>query len=154
MDTLETIISKHAFMAGLTPRFLPLLNECAFMMRYRPGEAVFQEGGSADHFYLVQKGRVIIETQVPGQGAVTIQTLGAGDALGWSWLFPPHQWRFGARATEPTELIAFDAERLRAKAAENRDFANELVWRVAQVLLQRLQAARLQLIESYAQHAR
>jgi CRP/FNR family transcriptional regulator, cyclic AMP receptor protein len=87
---------------------------------------------------------------VPGKGAITIETLGAGKALGWSWLFPPYRWRFSARSVELTEAVAFSAHKLRNYAEENHDFGYELTTRVGQVILQRLQAARSQLVEFYA----
>ena len=153
LKTLETLVSEHPFWSGLPPRFFHLLNEAAFVMRYKPGDFIFQEGQDAKHFYLVQRGMVALETFVPGRGTVTVQTIGAGDALGWSWLFPPHRWHFSARAAEASEIIAFDASKLRAKMDENRDFSNELVMRVAHILLQRLQATRRQLLEFYAAKA-
>jgi CRP-like cAMP-binding protein len=78
-----------------------------------------------------------------------VLTLGPGDALGWSWLFPPQQWHFSASAAERTELIEFDAATLRDKAEENCLFANELLKRVATLLLDRLQSTRTQLIDFY-----
>jgi CRP/FNR family cyclic AMP-dependent transcriptional regulator len=101
------------------------------------------------NFYLIQSGKVALETFVPGCGMVTIQTLGAGEALGWSWLFPPRKWHFSASASEPTELIQFDAEWLRDKAEENREFRCELITCVAQILLARLQGTRMQLIDLF-----
>lgn len=149
MDTLEHLIVKHPFLSGLNPHFYHFFNDCALHRRYEPGQEIFHEHGNAEHFYLIHSGKVALETFVPGRGRVTIQTLGPGEALGWSWLFPPHQWHFSASATEPTELIEFDAASLRDKAEENRDFGNELVIRVARILLERLQGTREQLIDVY-----
>ena len=50
---------------------------------------LFREGDPADVFYVVRHGSVALETFVPARGAVTIETLEAGEVLGWSWLFPP-----------------------------------------------------------------
>ena len=59
---------------------------------------------------MIHHGKVVLEaTYVSGEGLIPIQTLGAGEALGWSWLFPPHQWQFSARAVEPTEAVVFKA---------------------------------------------
>ena len=144
------MIARHPFLAGLNPHFLHLFNDCATYERFGAGQEIFREGQNAEHFYLIQHGHVALETFAPGLGNTTIQTISAGDALGWSWLFPPHTWHFTARPTEPCELIAFGAESLRKKAEENPAFGYELVMRVAQVLLQRLQATRLQLLDFYA----
>jgi hypothetical protein len=91
----------------------------------------------------------LLETFVPGKNAVTIQTLGPGEALGWSWLFPPYRWHFSARSGAFTEAIALQARALREYAEENHDFGYELAKRVGQVILDRLQATRLRLVNFY-----
>ena len=149
IETLEDEIKTHPFLEGINPHFHHFFADCATLLRVNRDRQIFREGGDADHFYLIRSGKVILETFVPGCGMVTIQTLNAGEPLGWSWLFPPHEWHFSATAGEPTELIAFEAASLREKAEENRDFSNELVTRVAKILLERLQATRIQLIDLY-----
>jgi CRP-like cAMP-binding protein len=145
METLETMIKEHPFWAELAPKYLHLLNECASIESFRAGQQIFQEGANADKFYLLESGYVSLETFVPNRGVVTIQTLGPGDALGWSWLFPPTTWKFSARALDATQLIAFDAAALHSSADENHDFGYELLTRMTNVILQRLQATRQQL---------
>jgi CRP/FNR family transcriptional regulator, cyclic AMP receptor protein len=86
---------------------------------------------------------------VRGKVVVTIQTLGVGEALGWSWLFPPYRWHFSARSCAVTEAVVFEAMALREYAQENHDFGYELVKRVNQVMLDRLQATRLRLANFY-----
>jgi hypothetical protein len=84
---------------------------------------------------------------------VTIQKLGPGEALGWSWLFAPFRWQFTATTYAPTEVISCNAEALRAKAADSQDFRAELLTRIAKTLLQRLQATRMQLVDLYSIHS-
>jgi CRP/FNR family cyclic AMP-dependent transcriptional regulator len=150
MRTLEQLIADHPFWKGLNPHYFPLLNECASEERFGLQQQIFQEGSDANHFYLIHAGRVALETFVPGRGVVTIQTIGAGEALGWSSLFPPYRWHFSARSIDATAVVALDARALRAKAQENHDFGYDITTRIAQVMLQRLQATRMQLLDFYA----
>ena len=149
IDGSESQVIDHPFLRGLDPHFIHFFTDCASLRHVNSGDTIFHEGNDANSFYLILKGKVSLETFVPGCGMVTIQTLGAGEALGWSWLFPPQKWLFSASATEPTELIQFDAEWLRFKSEENHDFHCELITRVAQILLARLQGTRMQLIDLY-----
>ena len=150
MAALDEMIASHRFLAGMDPHFLHCFRECATFERYGVDSIVFREGQEAEHFYLIHCGRIALETFAPGVGNLTIQTLETGDALGWSWLFPPYTWHFSARAAEPAELIAFSAAFLRERAEENPAFGRDLVMRVSKILLQRLQATRLQLLDFYA----
>jgi CRP-like cAMP-binding protein len=75
-----------------------------------------------------------------------IQTVGPGDVLGWSWLFPPYFWHFNARVLQPTVAIFFYATPLREECESDHELGYELFKRMAEVMLTRLQATRRQLL--------
>ncbi len=85
----------------------------------------------------------------PGRPPLVLQTVGAGDILGWSWLIPPYHWMFDAVALEPTRTIALDGRCLRGKCEADRVLGYELLKRFAHIMEQRLQATRLQLLDLY-----
>ena len=150
MRTLEQLIADHPFWKGLDPHYFPLLNACASEECFGLQQQIFREGSGADRFYLIHSGRVALETFMPGTGVITNQTIGTGEALGWSWLFPPYRWHFSARSIDETDVVAFDAQALREKTEENHDFGYDIAMRIAQIMLQRLQATRMQLLDFYA----
>lgn len=147
MNNTEVIIASHPFWQGLSREFLPLVAESARLSCYGVGDLIFQERQNAEHLYLLHRGQVALEAFVPGRGVTTLQMLGPGEALGWSWLFPPYRWQYSARSVDATEIIEFNAAGLRAQAEEHPTFGRDLVTRMAQVLLRRLQATRLKLQE-------
>ena len=146
MENIESIVARQPFLNGLKPEHLHTLNACATFASFDKGDVIFREGATADHFYLVQSGHVKLEASAPDRGFKTVQTIGPGDALGWSWLFEPWHWNFTARAVEAGELVSFDARRLRERIEANHDLGYELLTRFAKVMLQRLQATRMQLL--------
>jgi len=149
METLKPILAAHPFFQDLEPRYLQLIAGCASNVRFEAGQFIFHEGEEANHFYLIRHGRVALEIVTSERGSITIQTLGEGDVLGWSWLFPPYRWHFDARATTLTRAIALDGKCLRTKCEDDHDLGYELVKRFAHVIMQRLQATRLQLLDVY-----
>jgi CRP-like cAMP-binding protein len=156
MQTLrdvETLVRNHPFFASLDEKFFPAMAGCSSIRRFASQQVIFHEGGEADHFFLIVNGQVALETYLLGSGMVTIQTLGPGDALGWSWLFPPFAWHFTASTREPTEVVSLNAKALRQKAAEDREFHDELLTRVARTLYLRLIGTRAQLIDVHAKRA-
>jgi hypothetical protein len=62
MQTLEDILARHPFLNDLPPQYLPLLIECASIEEFGPGEQIFKKGYDAEHFYLIQHGKVALET--------------------------------------------------------------------------------------------
>lgn len=125
---------------------LKLIAGCAANARFDAGQFVFRQGEAANHFYLIRHGRVAIEIHTPGRGSMILQTVDEGQVIGWSWLVPPHQWRFDGRAMELTRAVALDGECLRRKCEEDHDLGYELLKRFSRVVADRLEAARLQLI--------
>lgn len=149
MENLEPILARHPFFQGLSAPHLALLVGCARNVRFGAGEFLFRAGEEANHFFLVREGHVAIEIAPPGGFAHTLQTVGAGDVLGWSWLIPPYHWKFDARTIEPTRALVLDGQCLRTKCEADHDLGYELLKRFAQVMEERLQATRLQLLDVY-----
>jgi|SRR5450759_324870 len=150
MKTLESILAEHPFFKEFAPEYLQLMKGCASNAFYRAGTHIFREDEDASHFYVIRQGKVALEISAGSLGMITIETLDAGEVLGWSWLFPPYRWHFSARAVEPTRVTMLDGICLRTKCNEDHDLGYELVRQAAAVMMQRLQATRLQLLDAYA----
>lgn len=153
MKDIKALIQEHPFFTGLEAAYLDLLAGCASNAHFQAGEYLFHEGDPADHFYLLRGGRVALEIAVPGREPVTLETIRAGEVIGWSWLFPPYLWQFDARVAETVRATAFDGKCLRGKCEANHDLGYELAMRSAQIMMQRLQATRLQLLDVYGTRA-
>ena len=149
MQTLETILAQHPFFEGLDTRYMPLITGCASNARYKSGEYIFHEGEPAAQFYIIRQGSVALETHDAQRGRLIIETIEANEVLGWSWLFPPYHWHFSARALKETRAIALDGACLRAKGEADHDLGYELAMRVARIMMERLQATRMQLLDVY-----
>lgn len=85
-NRLKNSLSAGTHAIGIGP---VKLMRCATFERYGVGQEIFREQQNADRFYLVVRGSVALETFAPGLGNMRIQTINAGDALGWSWLISP-----------------------------------------------------------------
>ena len=148
-EDLKAILGAHPFFYGMESEQLETLALVASPVTFATGSEIMREGDEADACYLILEGDAALEIGVPGQGPQVIQTLHAGEILGWSWLFPPYRWTFGAQALSPIKAIRFDGPRLREAKADDPVLKAELMGRFAEVLVSRLQAARLQLMDVY-----
>jgi CRP-like cAMP-binding protein len=119
-------------------------------VRFEKGAYIFKEGEEANEFYLIRAGKVALEIFAPQRKPIMLATLDEGEVLGWSWLLPPYQWRFHAHAIETVRAIALDGKCLRTKCEENHDLGYEILKRFAQIMEQRLEATRFQLLDVYA----
>lgn len=149
MQDIRDLLDGHPFFRDLPDPDLDLIAGCGRNVHFRPNEVLFSEGDPADRFFVVRKGRVALETNAPPSGAVVVATLGPGEVVGWSWLFPPYEWHFDARAMEDTSAVALDGTCLRGKCEEDTDLGYRLMKRFAEIAQRRLQAARIQLLDLY-----
>src|ERR1041384_8673533 len=97
-ESIATRVALHPFLAGMNPKQLALLTDCAIPVHFKTGQTILREGDLANRFYLIESGKVILESGEGFGEPVIVETIGAGDLLGWSWMFPPYTWHFTAPA--------------------------------------------------------
>src|SRR4030095_12478921 len=110
---LLALIAQQPFFEGMGVHHLRLLADSAMETQFEPGQWIYRQGDPANRFYLILEGKVVIESEVKERGMIPIRILGAGDDLGWAWLFSPYYMHFSARAIHPTRAIFFYGTRLR-----------------------------------------
>jgi len=145
-QNLEQTLTQQLFFRDLAPEHISFLAECSARVEFETGQYLCREGEKADYFHIIVHGLVALELPKPEQGDIAVQTLEPGDVLGWSWLVPPYRWRFNARALDTTQTIAMDGRCLRAQCEENHELGYQLLVRLVQVMTQRLETTRRQLI--------
>jgi len=150
MPSLEDSLAAHPFARGFTEDQMRTLASCLEgESTWIPDATLVAADGIADHCYLLVEGSAVISSHSPGRGRRSVQTIHAGDLLGWSWLFPPHRWAFDATALTPTRAIVLDAAKLRSAIDDDPSFGLEMVRRVGATVADRLNATRLQLLDLY-----
>jgi len=151
MEGLERIVREHPFFSGMSEEQTAVVAGCAKNVRFEAGQYFFHAGDVADQLYLLRSGRVALEMTAP-ERSLTIQTVGESEIVGASWLVPPYRWGLNAKALELTRAIALDAACLRGKCEDDHSLGYEMMKRFMPILIQRLQAARLQILDVYAIH--
>jgi CRP-like cAMP-binding protein len=146
MQTTYDLLATHPFLAGLAPPHLDKLTHWATRAPLHPDSRIFAEGGKANGFWLLRDGYVNLDLHVPGRGEVVIDTLGPGNVLGWSWLFSPYRWHFGAVTDGPVLTVALDGAGVRASCEANPVLGYELNKRFLDVVVKRMQATRMRLL--------
>ncbi len=153
IEVTTTALAAHPFLHGISRDHLAGLTQAASDVSFPARHRLFEDGGYANRFWLIRSGHVTVDVHVPGQGRVPIDTIGMGELVGWSWLFPPFTWAFGAVTASPVEAFEFDARAVRAWCTSDPALGYEVAWRVGQVLTKRLQTTRNRLITASIQPA-
>jgi CRP/FNR family transcriptional regulator, cyclic AMP receptor protein len=152
-EPMATRVALHPFLAGMNHRQLALLTDCAMATHFKKRQTILREGEFANRLYLIETGKVVLESVGSFDEPLVIETIGAGDLLGWSWMFPPYVWHFTARAIEPTTAIFFYGTILREHCEKNHSLGYELLKRISAVMVKRLQAAHKQMLSAHLHDA-
>ena len=142
-------LREHPFFAGMPDPLVARATNCVREQTWAPGALLLREGAAADAFFLLRRGRVVLEVHVPGRGEVRVESLGGGDVLGLSWLFPPYRWQLDARAVEEVSGWVLDARCLRGQMEDDAAFGYALTQRLLALTWQRLFRVRLQRLDLY-----
>jgi CRP/FNR family cyclic AMP-dependent transcriptional regulator len=149
-EPLSTRVALHPLLAGMNHSQLTLLTDCAVARHFERDQLILREGEFANGFYLIETGKVALESKLSFGESILLQEIGAGDLLGWSWMFPPYVWQFTARAVEPTTALFFYAAILREYCEKDHSLGYELLKRMSAVMVTRLRASHDQMV---AQHS-
>lgn len=152
LHTLDRVLADHPFFAGLEPDDARFVAACGVNRVLRPDEFLFRAGDRADQFFVVRSGRVAVELFAPGRGPLILATADAGAVLDAAWLIPPYRWQFDARAVTAVRCVALDATCLRARCEEHPALGYRLMQRTAAILQERMEAARIRLLDLYGAH--
>jgi CRP/FNR family cyclic AMP-dependent transcriptional regulator len=153
MNDLRQTIKAHPLFLSMKLEHLDILAVGATEARFEPGQILLRAGEPANQLFLIERGRIVLETRGTEKGRSMVQNLGPGDALGWSWLFPPFGWHFQARVEEPTEAVVLSGAHLLVAAEADHDFGYELMKRVAHLVIHRLESMGKQLLEAQTELA-
>lgn len=147
---IRTLLAENPFFERMSDDHLETMAGCGKLVHFKPGEFLLREGDEAVTFYLIRDGEVAVESDIPAAGPLSIARVGAGGITGYSWLFPPHRNGFDSIALTNVSALALDGECLLGKAEADHELGYQLMTRFAQVMLDRLQAARRQMLDVYA----
>ena len=146
--TIRDLLALQAVLAGLEAGDLDLMAGCGRNRVAEAGEFLAYEDDPAGQFFVLRAGQVALEIDSP-TGPLVIETIGPGQLVGWSWIFPPHRWVYDVEVLEAAHVIAIDAGCLRAKCDADPAFGYRVMQRFAQVVAERLAATRLRLLDLY-----
>ena len=148
-ETVLEMVRHHPFVGEFEPRHVETLATLAKDVRFDRDQILFREGDECSDFYMIVTGLVALEIAAPGH-IFRVQTLFAGDELGWSAVLMGRGKHFQARTLEPVHALAFDGIALIAACRDDPNFGFILMQRLLGVVAERLQATRLQLLDMYS----
>jgi CRP-like cAMP-binding protein len=148
IQSIRELLGAQPVLAELEQEDLDLMATCGHLAVVAADGSLAREGEAAEQFFVLRAGRVALEIAAP-TGPLIVETLEAGDLVGWSWIFPPHRWVYDVVVVEQARVVVIDAACLRAKCDSEPAFGYRVMQCFAAVVAQRLAATRLRLLDLY-----
>jgi CRP-like cAMP-binding protein len=146
----KSLLGAQPFLRGLPDEHLARLAALCRHVSVPARHRLFEEGATADRFWIIDAGQVTLDAMVPGGSRLIIETLGRGDIVGLSWMMPPYQWGFGAITAQPMQAFEFDARAVHDACDDDPALGYEISRRFSVAVVRRLQATRTRLLEASA----
>jgi CRP-like cAMP-binding protein len=150
MSEVFDVVRDQPFFAGMTEEQVRAVAGTARLVSFDEGGVIFVEGGPARRAYLILDGDIALSLRTQEHGAKTIQTLHRGDFVGWSWMYPPYRWNFDANVQSEVTAVQFDGPQLKKISLADPELGYELLKRFTEVIVTRMQALRIQLLDVYS----
>jgi CRP-like cAMP-binding protein len=149
-DEFVEMAQTYRLLSGLDPQQLRKLLPLAEEKQFPAGRIIFVEGDKSAFLHLIVSGDVALGTAIEDR-TVRVQTLHPGEAMGWSALTADSVTHFQARSLSPVSTVAFAGERLREACDRDPEMGYALMKRLFELLTERLDATRLQVLRAHAQ---
>ncbi|MFA6093793.1 MAG: cyclic nucleotide-binding domain-containing protein [Elusimicrobiota bacterium] len=143
---LGSILRAHPFFKDIKESYVDLLTGCAANHRFEAKEYLFRAEEEADKFFLIRQGSVALELPRSGAKDITIQTVGADELVGWSWLIPPYRWHLSAQAQETVLALSFDGKCIRGKFDKDPEMGYVFYKKFSVLMAQRMEETFLQMV--------
>jgi len=139
------VLRRYPYFADISEESLKQLAMIAEEKAIPANTVVFNEGDPAEYLSVILQGEVNIQYRLGTGELRTVDTLVAGDLLGWSALIEPYRYTAIATTTKPTQLARLEGAKLRKLCEEDPLLGYKLTTQIAKLLAHRLEGARVQL---------
>jgi CRP-like cAMP-binding protein len=139
-------LKRSTFFAGFDDKSLADIAAFAHRTTFEAGRMIFDRDEEGREAYIILKGRVRQGFEVSPGSEVWFLTGEAGDLFGFGSLIPPRVRAMRAKASEQTEVVVLNADALMEYLEAHPHFGLIFMERLAQVIYQRLNNSRLQIL--------
>jgi len=150
MSEVFDVLIDQPFFEGMTDDQVKAVAGTGRLVTFEEGAVIFVEGGPARRTYLILDGDVALSLRTQEHGGKIIQTLHRGDFVGWSWMYPPYRWSFDANVQSEVTAVQLDGPQLKKISLADPELGYELLRRFTEVIVTRMQALRIQLLDVYS----
>ena len=129
-------------------KLLPLIDQLMFDEK----DVVFREGDISERFYLLRKGKILLEKRISDKITVSVGSVKAGFSFGWSAMLDGDPYTSDAICAEPSEVFSLRREKILPLMDSDPALGYILSQRLLRVIKKRLDIRTEQFLRSISKH--
>ena len=144
---------KQIVMLGyLTDEMIDKLVPITDLLRFEENEYIFRQGDKADRFYMLKKGKVLLELKINANITVFISSIKAGYSFGWSSMLDDENYTVDALCSEPCEILSFRADKVKRLFEEDHSLGYIMSQRLLRIIKKRYDIRTEQFVKTITHH--
>lgn len=108
------------------------------LLRFGEGEMIFRSGETADMFYSLKRGKILLEQRVLEKVTISVGSVKPGYSFGWSALLGDQKFTVDTVCGEPCEVLSIRAATLFEMIEEDYEMGYRLMHRLLHMVRRRL----------------
>jgi CRP-like cAMP-binding protein len=145
-------LRKISVLDNLTQSMLESMRPLAQLNLFGERHVIFEEGQEADYFYMLLKGKVILEVEASEVIMISLEAIKPGYSFGWSSLFPGSRYNAYAICVEPCEMMMVPGGRFLELLDKDHTIGYKFMKRVAGILKGRVERRTGQFLQVMSKH--
>jgi CRP/FNR family cyclic AMP-dependent transcriptional regulator len=152
-DELRRIVILGYLKDSMLEKLIPIVERAHVDER----QYVFRQGDSAEKFYMLSHGKVLLEQRISEKMTVSIESVRPGYSFGWSGMMtggiePYSRYTSDAISTESSELFILKGEDLNNLLDQDHHMGYLICQRLTRVIARRLRHRTEQFVRIIKQH--
>ena len=145
-------LKRIVILGYLTDDMLDKIVPVIDMLKYDEGEAIFREGDIAERFYMLRRGKILLEKRISDKITVSVGSVKAGFSFGWSAMLDGGPYTTDAICSEPCEIFSVRRERILPLMDSDPPLGYIISQRLIRVIKKRLDLRTEQFIRAIRNH--
>ena len=137
---------------NLTDEMLEKILPITQLSQLKEGDIVFEENENADRFYMLKRGKLILETNVSDTIRISLCSIKPGYSFGWSSVIENPSYYASAVSVEPTDILVIPAEKLLDLMNSDHAMGHMIMKGLAEILRSRLKKRTTQFLKVMSRH--
>lgn len=147
-EDLKQIVILALLNDQMLDKLMPLVDQ----MMYHHDDLIFKEGEMAGRFYMLKRGKVLLEKRLSEKVTVSVGAVKSGFSFGWSAMLDDGAYTSDAVCAETCEVLSVRREKMLNLMSEDHDLGYIFTQRLLRVIKKRLDHRTEQFVRAIQNH--